>query len=363
MKKLFLCIFLCAIWVPRFGFSERDSPGGFVSAEALFWIANESGLGFTNEPANVLSTDNFTSNPVFDPSFEWEWGFRLGGGYIQDQRHWGYEVFWTNLKAKAHGQKSFNSGAPDFEGSFPIWSIGPDTLVGDYVSSSSSSWHLTMNLVDLNAQYRFCLGKCGRSPCEAVSPLKRKQLFANRKKKGCIEEAKPPDYEPWFDRVDLIPFIGIRMVILDQSLSARYEGGTFFSGVDLNSLECDYWGGGPRLGLIANYFMAYGTSLFGRAALAPLYGRFDLKDRETYLDAVRFDRSNVLHHWLLSVDFAAGVSWKGAVIDDWMFVILGAAYEGQAFIRGNRFFRGPFFFHKIRNLLLQGLTMSAALEF
>ncbi len=367
MHKNFYWIFVFIFWVPQISFGNSSKAGGFVSAEALYWRAYEQGLGYTNKPANVLETDDFTRNRLFKPSFDWEWGFRIGAGYIQEKRNWSYQAFWTNLKSKAHGQKSFNSGSPDFEGIFPVWSMGPDTLEGDYVSSASSTWHLTLNLFDLNAQYTFCLGKCRWIPCKPISPLQRKRIFANRKKKNqrCEDaQEETANRGPWFNQVDLTPFFGARMAILDQKLSARYEGGAFFSGVDLNTLQCDFWGGGPRVGLNANYFMVYGISLFARAAVAPLFGRFDRSQREVYLESARFDRSNRYHHFLLSADAEAGFRWRGAVIDDWMFAIFGAAWEGQAFMRANRFYRGPFgFFHKNRNLFLQGVTFSAALEF
>ncbi len=360
MKSLFCFL---ALWIPLMSFAERSSSsaGGFFSAEALFWVAKEEGLGFANEPADVLSAGNFTQNPVYEPSFEWKWGFRVGANYTQEERQWSYQAFWTKLESHAHGEKSVNTGAPDFKGIFPVWSMGPGTVDGDYVSSASSAWNLTMNLVDLHAQYRVCLGE----HCKPISPLYRKDAFANRKKKKSqsLQEETTMSLGPWLDQVDVMPFLGVRMAALNQKLSVRYEGGTFLSGVDLNTLKCDFQGGGPRLGLMGQYSMARGFSLFARAAVAPLYGQFDLKLHETYLESVRHSRSNLLHHWLLSADGEAGIEWKRSTAGDWMSVIFRSAWEGQAFIRGNRFFRGPFFFHKIRNLFLQGLTLSSALEF
>src|SRR5579872_734657 len=116
MKKLLFCFCFCAVWVPGIGFAEEDSAGGFFSAEALFWIAKEDGLGFASKPADIVSTDNFTQNPVFEPTFEWKWGFRVGANYIAGP--WSYQAFWTNLDSKAQGQKTVNSEAPDYEGIF-----------------------------------------------------------------------------------------------------------------------------------------------------------------------------------------------------------------------------------------------------
>ncbi len=245
--------------------------GAHFSEEFLYWVGNEKGLGFTNHSANVLTTDDFTHNSVINPTFKWDFGFRLGGGYTQSNCQWSYQTYWTYLRSKAETQKSVNSGSPDFLGIYPIWSMGPDTLAGDYVSSASSSWRLFMNMIDLIAQYN--------SSC-------------------------------FFNRLILMPFLGGRGVSLSQKLTAQYSGGTFFNGVDHNVLHSSYLGAGPRLGLNADCYLAYGLSLFGRAAAAPIFGRFHIKQRETYLGNLRFSRSTVKHRLLLGADFAAGLRWK-----------------------------------------------------
>lgn len=283
-----------------------------ISAEALYWRGREQGLGYTNRPSDVLVTDDFTQNRVIDPQFKWEWGVRLGACYQECDCLWSYQAYWTYLVSKSHGQRAFNSGAPDFLGIYPIWSMGPDTLVGDYVSTAFSHWTLHTNIVDLNIQWNI----------------------------------------PY-----VCPFLGLRGVSLNQRLIANYAGGTFFSGIDENTLISRYKGAGPRLGFHADYNVGYCISLFGRAAFAPLLGRFQIDRQEVYLESVMFESSAAEGRCILSCDCAVGLQWKGPSLT------AGVAWEGQAFFNANRFNRGRYhFFSRNRSLFLQGLTVSFAIH-
>lgn len=313
--------------IPQFSFSyyPEGEDGWNFSASLLYWHAHEQGLGYTNKPADVLTTDDFTKNSIINPSFKSEWGFRLGTDYTMCNLSWTFQAYWTYLKSRADGKKSFNSGAPEFLGIYPVWSMGPDTLESDYVSSASSKWHLRTNIIDLNAQYN--------CPCL------------------------------WY-KLDLNPFLGLRGVSLNQKFRAKYKGGTFFSGEDVNTLQSRCYGIGPRFGINVDYYLDCGFSIFGRAAVAPLYARFHIKQHETYLERTRFHRSFTNDNFVLSTDYEIGLRWKGKPTYCLPCIVLDIAWEGQEFFFANRFHRGRFhFFAKDRSLFLQGLTLSAALDF
>lgn len=297
-----------------------------VAGDLLYWTACEQGLGYTNEPADVLVTDNFTENSVIDPKHYWEWGYRIGAEYTQPcVEEWTYQGYWTYLKSSAHGETTYNSGPPEFMGIYPIWSMGPDTLEGDYVSSAREHWHLYTNIFDLNVQFN--------CPC-----------FCNG--------------------LGVKPFLGGRGVMLNQRLVAEYEGGTFFSGVDVNKLRSNCFGAGPRFGFNADYCLGCGIEIFGRAAIAPIFGQFRIKQRENYLDSTRFRCSLVRQDFLLSTDYEIGLRWRGTIMECGPFATLGIAWEWQEFFWSNRFYRGNFhFFSKDRSLFMQGLTLNVAIDF
>lgn len=330
-KRIFftsISILAFSLLSPQVSFSlcpEINLTGLTFSEEFIYWVAREEGLGFSNKHANVLTTDNFTKKATIKPQFKWQWGFRLGVNYTKCDSPWTFQAYWTYLKSKAHGNKRVNSGEPDFKGIYPIWSMADDTLSGDYVSSASSHWHLYTNIIDFNIQHHF-------------------SFFCNK--------------------LNLRPFLGIRGTSLYQKQTAKYAGGSFFSGEDVNHLRSRYLGAGPRIGLNFDYSLNYGFSIIGRAAVAPLFGSFHIKQREVYLDNVRLHRSRDDHHLVLSTDYQLGIKWKGCIIENLPPSTLGIAWDVQEFYGANRFFRGKYhFFSKNRDLFLQGLTLSTAIDF
>jgi hypothetical protein len=277
--------------------------GWDFSYSLLYWDANEKGLGFTNAPSNVLVTDNFTKTAKVNPSFDWEFGLRLGVGYTRSK--WTYAAYWTYLKSKAQGDKTVDSDAPAWEGIFPVWS--PSALQSDYVSSANAKWRLNTNIGDLIAQYHYL-----------------------------------------YKWLEILPIMGARVVGLDQKLTAQYSGGTFATGIDVNTLKSQYYGAGPRLGVDLIAALGKGFCLFGRGAVAPIFGQFQLHQEEKYLEAIQFDNSTNQYHFVLSTDYEVGLGWKGSVVE------VSAAWEGQEFFYDNKF---------NRNLYLQGVTGTVGFAF
>ena len=304
---------------------DCDKSGWIFSDALLYWYGSADGIGYTTKPSDVLTTEDFTKGHVVDPTFKWQWGFRLGIGYTQCDRQWTYKAYWTHIESKAHGHVTYNSDAPDFQGIYPIWSMSPDTLPNDYVSEASTNWHLHTDIGDFIFQY---------------------------------------NYSCFCDQLTLMPFVGIRIVSLSQNLSAKYEGGTFFTGVDANKLHSRYYSGGPRFGLNLDYALAWGFSIFGRGAVAPLFGGSHNTQRETYLDAKRYHHSYNNNNVVCSTDYEVGLRWKGLVLPCWPDIVLSASWEGQEFFYANKFNRGSYdFFSKNRAIYLQGVTFNASLDF
>lgn len=292
--------------------------------EILFWTAYEDGLQFTNKPSDVLTTSDFTTTRTVDPSFNWEYGTRLKFGYTVPCTPWTFYLSWTYMPSKATGNKSVNSDSPDFEGFFPIWSMSPDTLPGDYVSSASSRWHLHTNIIDLDSQYSLC----------------------------------------FCDRLTVSPLFGLRCAILHQKLHVKYTGGSFFNGFDDNSMRNRFTGGGPRFGITGNYYLCRGFSIVGLAAITPMYGHYDISHCESYLNETRFEEHHTENRLAMSYDYQIGMQWKGKALESLPNMVLSFAWEGHLFTNQNRLFRGNYgFFRTNRDLLLQGVTLSASFCF
>lgn len=303
---------------------STESKGIHIQKELLYWTTSEDGLAYTNKHSDVLTTTDFTQTDLIHPDFHWEYGFRLQTGYTLSYAPWTFQLSWTYLASKATGSRDLNSGPPDFQGIFPVWSMSPDTLAGDYVSTAHSRWHLHSNIIDFEALYHIC----------------------------------------WGERLLITPVIGIRGAILNQKLHVKYTGGTFFNGTDDNIMRNRFSGVGPRAGLALDYYLMCGFGLYGMVAATPMYGHYRISQRENYLDARRFLESKEENRFAFSYDYRIGLKWEGLVIESWPCLSLMLSWEGIEFFNQNRLARGSFdFFKRDRNLTLEGWTLSATINF
>ena len=290
------------------------------SKEALYWRAEEEGLSFANKPSDILTTDDFTKKGLVHPNFHWEYGFCLQAGYSPHTSPWSYRIAWTYLASKAAGQQRVDTTSPAWQGSFPVWSMAPSTLPGDYVSYSRMRWYLHTNIIDMDVKYDF----------------------------SCFKDFV------------LSPQLGIRCAILNQKLHVKYEGGSFFSGIDDNLMRNRFLGLGPRAGLNGDYSLGYGFNIRGLVAIAGMYGHYQDSHREDYLEADIFSKSSTTNHLAISFDYKIGLGWQGEIFSCWPNLDLMLSWEGHEFFHQNRLYRGNFdFFKKNRNLILEGLTLSA----
>jgi hypothetical protein len=290
----------------------------------LYWTAYEEGLGFTDKSSYILTTDNFTNTSLIKPDFHWEYGFRLQGGYTPPCSSWTYKLGWTYLASKATGQHNVDSNAPSFLGIFPIWSMSPNILEGDYVSTSKMRWYLHTNLIDFVSQYSFNFFEC----------------------------------------LKVCPLLGIRCAILNQKLHTEYSGGTFASGVCDDIMRNRFVGVGPRLGADATWNMGWGFSLYGLVAGTPMYGWYHISHKDEYLEAELFKRVSNVNQLAVSVDGQIGLQWKGKVLKNWPAFNVMLSWEEHVFFNQNRLYRGEYdFFKKDRDLILQGITLSVSFCF
>lgn len=296
----------------------------YLQNELLFWTAHEGGLEYTTHKTNILDHDNFTKKNLIHPDFHWDYGFRLTGGYSPACSPWDYSISWANISLKATGVKRAKPGEPDFEGIFPVWSMSPDTLKGDYVARAKSKWILHTNIIDMTVRRTFC----------------------------------------FFHRLQLNPILGLRCAILNQKLHAKYSGGTFFNGTDDNIARNRFVGVGPRFGADGSYHLFKRISLHGLFAATPFYGHFKTSHKEHYLRVNRFEQSNEFNRLNWCLDYDIGLQWEGKTLDCWPDVLLALSWEGHTFFNQNRMHRGDHgFFHRNRNLTLKGWTFLATFSF
>ncbi len=139
----------------------------------------------TNKETDLYTTADVTQEPMVNPNFQWDFGYRLGFGYIFNKRTWDVAVNWTLILMLLY-QKRSNNGDLGF-GMFPVWSLADDILPVDWVAKSKMDWKLHLNLLDIDFGRAFVL---------------RKVFF-------------------------LRPFAGLRLAWINQDVDITYKGGIF----------------------------------------------------------------------------------------------------------------------------------------
>jgi hypothetical protein len=252
----------------------------WVSSDMLFWTPKEKTIVATNQKTNLFTTSDVTLKPPLDTRFRWDFGSRVGLGYLfrNDVDSWDTMLHWTYYTS--HTAKRSDTENNISEGSFPVWSLSSDIIAYDWVAKAKLSWKMNLNLLDLDF---------GRA-------------FSFR----------------WFH---LRPFVGLRSAWIGQKIHAVYGGGIFVNGPDLYlmsnnagydevRMKNNYWGVGPLAGISPQADLGKGLRLYANASGSFSYGYFHLKQEEIYLQHVRYYRNHfpAAGRWIL--DVAGGISWS-----------------------------------------------------
>lgn len=333
MKKIFFALFF--FLAPIFTIvnpSQQAMPRGWTGVDVLYWKSHEKALVPTNKLSNVYTTDDFTQKSPVHPHDNWDVGYRLNGGYaFSKDRLWDIEGSFLHYISGASYHKASGSS---YQGMFPIWSLSHDIISGDYVFESALNWKSNLNMADLHV---------GRS-------------FS------------------FFNHVDLKPFLGLRLLFLNQYGHVAYKGGMFLIGIvqpevsingtDLMKMENNYWGIGPRIGMHGNLNIKKGIGLSGLAAIAVPYGFFHIKQKETYLNTERYFHQAHKNQFDLVADLSGGASWKSPLFQNKYAITIGANWEYHLFFNQFELKRDAFgLVPKNRNFSTQGVTFITRFDF
>ena len=312
--------------------SVKEGVNVWIDLSLLYWKPWERALVATNKESDVFTTVDFTKASVVHPHFEWDWGYRISSGYLFPSHLWDVEGSWTHFASRVSQHRS-SHGSP-FIGMFPIWSLADDVIPGDYVFESNLKWKITLNILDL---------QFGRY-------LKTRE---------------------WFD---LKPYFGVRSAWIKQHGEITYEGGMFLIGIvepgvsmngtDFINMKNNYWGIGPRVGATPRFILGRGFSLRADAAISGLYGYFNIRQKETYLDTTRFSYHKEPSRFRWIADAAAGIEWKKLFDRERYALSLQADWEYHLFFRQFELKKDDFdLVPDGRNLSAQGITFSTRLDF
>jgi hypothetical protein len=303
----------------------------WVELDLLYLRPWEKALVATNKESDVFTTDDFTHARVVHPHFDWSLGYRLRSGYLFSSCLWDVEASWTHFTSRLSQHRSTDS---PFLGMFPIWSLAEDVIAGDYVFDSTLQWKFSINVLD-------------------------------------VQFGRYWNARPW---LDLKPYFGLRSAWIHQHGKIVYQGGMFLIGIlspgvslngsDYIEMKNNYWGMGPRIGLAPRWILGKGFSLNADAAVSGLYGFFNVKQKETYLDTTRFYRHRHPLRFRWFCDFAAGVEWKRFFECKQYALTFKVDWEYHLLLRQFEFKTDDFdLVSKSRNLALQGVSFSVRFDF
>lgn len=233
MLKFVFFYFTTALFFFHAYAEELPRGGFFTQGSLLFLQAEEEGLSYAVESSSV---DNLTGKAKTAP-FEWDFGFNIGLGYRIPHDRWQLLLQFTSLQTHCDAQESAKEGHVFF----PMWLSSDPSL---FATDVKAHWRLHFGLIDL---------------------FLSKPYFATQ-------------------TLTLTPQLGIRWGSARQKFNLEYRGGNFPPEDEiLIRMKNKYQGLGPYAGLMGEYALAKGFSLFATAALSLLYGEFYLHQDEDTL--------------------------------------------------------------------------------
>ncbi len=329
----FISLLFCLVCFGKLSGEENY----WARADFLYWKAHEKSFVLTNKTSPVFTTDDYTQTKVLTPHFDWDPGVRLGVGYHSCDDCWDTAFYWTHyhasLNQKQHTDNNDLTNVNDQLGMFPIWSLSDDIIAGDYASDARLQGKLSLDLYDLNFGCNFYCMEC----------------------------------------LQIQPYVGLRGAYIRQSAHVKYSGGIFLIGIidggvqlngtDLIHLTNNFWGVGPRVGVAPEWYLGQGFSIYGDAAISGLLGKFNVQQKETFLENVRSHHKKNFTRFRYVADFSIGLEWNCCLCDIYDLCLrLGYEYHffyHQLELKQDAFHLVP---HN-RNLDIQGISASLGIGF
>jgi hypothetical protein len=284
-----------------------------ITVAGFYWKAYEDGLEYAveTEVENTASERYRLVNADFkNPKFKGDLGFKLGLGYNTTCDGWDMGLLWTWYHGKA---SSHDEADEDTVSLLTLWSdqkAGIDPGVALFATDIQSNWKLELNFIDLELGRKFW-----NSP-----------------------------------RVDLRPFIGLRIAYLDQDLRLEHKGGTWsdsqIQSINHVHIENDFHGVGIRAGMNSNWHFGCGWALYGDFALSPVYGKFSVDHNEDNRRTVDpFDKIKNLEAedsfrtTSLFADVGLGISYTAILCDCDYALSVAFGWEQHLMMHQNQMWR------------------------
>jgi hypothetical protein len=201
----------------------------YAEGNLLYWQAKEEGLVYAEKisaPSVVLK----------EPSFEWDFGFKVGVGFKRD---WDVSLFVTQFNTHADAKLT----AGEQESLIPLWLVPS----GFEANQIKMHWRLHSAFIDA--------------------------LLSKK-------------YTPHV-HLALQPKVGVRYALARQKFNFFYSGGDFAPDTERIGMKNKFWGVGPYMGGEIEYLFFSPFSLCAEGSLSVLYGQFYVHENARWVESKR----------------------------------------------------------------------------
>lgn len=250
---------------------EQTACGIFATADYLLWKAEEDQLNYA-----VIVTDFPTlgiprESKIVDQRFEWSSGFRLGAGFKNPAKNIKFYLNYTRFHPKTVGRVHSTSSLMIASGLSLISNNAITTFTG---SDAKSSWHLKMDMWDLEFGRRMSMGT----------------------------------------RFYFHPHFGLKGGWINQRQEINYSNFVSNTGIVVVNAKVtrknDFAGIGPRVGF--NTHWGRELCVFGNFSAAFIYGWFDRQVKYSFNSIPAFPDSffpSKNHNFRPTIQVCLGLDW------------------------------------------------------
>lgn len=318
----------------------------YVDLSWLYWKPGGDGFNFGVEKTSTcvggVSIANERERSI---DFDWDSGFRLGGGFTIPclGNGWGVDLSWTSYETKKSKRLAL-VGLENANVVFGLPSLSgfSDCLEEGETARLCGSARFKYNVVDLEMGKWCC---CGNGAL----------MFR--------------------------PHIGIRFADIEERFNNRIDLSIPFEDVNAARFHAKnrFEGAGIRAGLDVDLplsFCTEGFSILGRSAISSLWGSSHVNQHialssNSFIDNNLDNLRRRDHRPLFIADLTLGVRWKSTLMDCYAFS-LELAWENHYLFNQTKFVVENAFnnaceasgsFSRRGDLLLHGLTLTAGFDF
>ena len=302
--------------IPAAGPMIRKKWNPFLTADFVYWTARQGGMSYAISGGVV---NNPRKGRMYDPDWTWDPGFKVGLGFNLPHDGWDIYAQYTWFHTDVYDSTEQN---PTTSTLLPYWIINGST---NTLANARAAWDISFSDVTLE--------------------LARNSYLSQYLK--------------------LRIHMGLEGSWINQDYRARM---TEVNGAQNRlDLKQDYWGVGLRAGLNTAWQFTKNLSFFGDLAIATLWGQFDLARRE-YL--TQFGATNTTFYTAANphtlepvIDLHAGLRWETWLNRDRLHFLMQAGWEHQLYLLHNEVIKNLGEPDHTGDLILQGLTVKARLDF